>query len=73
MNLELEHSTVATTIGTYEALLGDKHAHVCVTSWPNGEGYDVELNEKGCCSLFQMTHDQWTALKKVMKNHLNRG
>ena len=42
---------------------------VSVTDWPNGEGYDVDMNEKGCHSFFQMTLDQWRILKKVMKAH----
>lgn len=37
--------------------------HVSVTSWANGEGYDISLNEFN----FQITHSQWMALKKAFK------
>lgn len=69
MKANTRSNTVKTTICKYESLFGDKHAFVTVTDWENGEGFDVTMNEKGCDSIFQMTLDQWTALKKTMKAH----
>ena len=69
MDAKIEYNRVPQTIATYNALNGDANAYVSVTSWNNGEGFDVELNEKGCQSFFQMTHGQWAVLRKTMKAH----
>ncbi len=70
MKVTIEHVSVKQTIGAYEAILGDKNAYASVTSWANGEGFDVEINEKGVEAFFHLTHDGWQALKKAMKAHL---
>lgn len=69
--MAVEHLTVSQVILSYE-VMGDEHAHVAVTEWHNGEGFDVEINQKGCHALFQITHEGWASLKKAMKSILKR-
>jgi hypothetical protein len=70
MKPTITHCRVGQTVAEYESYTGDKHAHVCVTDWGNGEGWDFDVNETGCVGMFQLTISQWTALKKAMKAHL---
>jgi len=69
MKIETERNTVKQTLGHFKTI-GDDHAFVSVTSWNNGEGYDCDINERGCRAFFQITCEQWLAFKKVMKQHL---
>jgi hypothetical protein len=69
MKVSMEHHRVRQTLGGYDSLHA-RHAHVAVTSWANGEGWDVEINENGVEAHFQLTLDGWLALRRTMCAHM---
>ena len=39
-----------------------------VTEWKNGEGFDVEISNVSSPQRFQLTHGEYKAMKKLVKN-----
>lgn len=64
---KIESRQVRNTVISFTGLLSNKTEFISVTEWPNGEGLDVDINSD---RQFQMTWDQWEALKKVVKRHV---
>ena len=63
--MKIEHTTVRQTLAT-----SPSGAHVCITSWGNGEGWDVEVcDEHGHIRTMQIYADEWDALIKTMREH----
>jgi len=47
--------------------LSKEHDFIEVTEWINGEGYDVNISSQLGTILFQITHGEFTLLKKLIK------
>jgi hypothetical protein len=58
--------SIFTELQKYCTLAGE-HDFIEVTEWTNGEGYDVSISSKLGSTLFQMTHGEFKALKKLIK------
>ena len=63
--MKIEHTTVRQTMATFPG-----GAHVSITSWANGEGWDVEVcDEHGHIRMMQLYADEWDTLIKTMREH----
>lgn len=59
---DVEESTLKSVLVNYEDHL--ENGSVVVTAWNNGEGYDVDLNDR---DNFRITHSQLAALRLAVK------
>jgi hypothetical protein len=58
--------SIFTELKKYCHLAGEEN-FIEVTEWINGEGYDVNISSKLGTTLFQITHGEFKALKKLVK------
>ena len=45
----------------------DNHDYMEVIEWMNGEGFDVTISANSGNQMFSLTHGQFRALKKLIK------
>ena len=63
--MKIEHTTVKQTMASING-----GAHVCITSWGNGNGWDIELcDDGGDIRRMQVYEAEWDALIKTMREH----
>ena len=72
-NIKVEKTQVRNFLGRYSDHL-DKEGHVSITEWPNGEGFDINIDcgkeGYGASGDLQITWAQWTVLAKLVKSLL---
>ena len=61
---EIEFGTRSTAVALVGGHLAQPHDFVEVTLWHNGEGFDVNTNDR---RHLELTWDEWDTLKRLVK------
>ena len=61
MAVEIKKTTVEQT-QVFFSTIADDHAHVTVTRWANGEGYDIAVSGELGERLLSVSDEEWDAI-----------